>query len=344
MKGLVKYAHGDGNMEIRDVAEPHPGSNEVRIEVKAAGVCGSDLHIYHDDIAIPLKPPVVIGHEFSGVITEIGSGVEGWKIGDRVTSETACEYCGTCHYCRTGFFNLCGERRVLGYWYDGAFAKYTVVPQRSLHALPKGVDFLSGALMEPLACVVHAVLELTSVTTGNVVLVSGPGAIGLATLQVVKSQGAIVVVFGAKSDTHRLKKARELGADHAIDTSGQDLQALVTEITNDMGADVVFECSGAPGAVSAGLEAVKKQGHFTQIGLFGKPITLDFERICYKELVVTGSMGSDWPSWKTALQLVARKKIDLSALVSHEIPLEEWRRAFELFERRDGLKLVLRPS
>ncbi|MDK2799254.1 MAG: L-iditol 2-dehydrogenase [Clostridiales bacterium] len=343
MKALVKYAKGNGNMEIRDVPEPKPGPGQVKIEVKAAGICGSDLHIYHDDIAIPLNPPVVTGHEFCGVVAEVGEGVTDWKPGDRVTSETAYSFCGTCPYCITGYYNLCNNRRTLGYWYNGAFAKYTVVPQERVHALPDNVDFVSGALLEPLACITHAVLELTTITVGDVVLVVGPGAIGLATLQVAKAQGATVVVSGTSVDKERLEMAKKLGADYTINVMEEDLQKFIFELTKGRGVDVVFECSGVARAADDALKVIKKQGQFTQIGLFSKPITIDFEKICYKELKVTGSLGSRWTSWEKAIQLLESGKVQTKPLVSHQMPITEWEKAFKMFENKEGLKLVLTP-
>lgn len=344
MKALVKYVKGNGNMEIRDIPEPKVGPGQVKIEVKATGICGSDLHIYHDDIAIPLNPPVVTGHEFCGVVVEVGEGVTEWKAGDRVTSETAYSFCGKCHYCITGYYNLCNNRKTLGYWYNGAFAKYTVVPQERVHTLPDSIDFVSGALLEPLACITHAVLELTNITVGDVVLVVGPGAIGLGTLQVAKAQGATVIVSGTSIDIERLKMARELGADYTIDVMEEDLEKFIGELTKGRGVDIVFECSGVARAADDALKVIKKQGQFTQIGLFGKPITIDFEKICFKELKVTGSLGSRWTSWEKAIQLVEQGKVKTKPLVSHQMPITEWEKAFKMFESKEGLKLILTPN
>ncbi len=343
MKALVKYAKGPGNMDIRDVPEPHAETGQVKIEVKAAGICGSDIHIYHDDIAIPLKPPVVTGHEFSGVITEIGEEVSGWQIGDRVVSETAYEYCGVCDYCQSGFYNMCNHRKVLGYWFNGVFTHYTVVPAARLHRLPENLDFISGALMEPLACVTHAACELTRIMAGDVVLVTGPGAIGLLALQVAKAQGATVIVAGTNADADRLQKAAELGADVCVDVTAQNLVDTAADITHGYGADVVLECSGNADAANDALLAVRKRGQFTQIGLFGQPVTIDFEKICFKELQVTGSLGSRWLSWKKALQLTAQGHVQLRPLASDIFPLTDWEHAFTLFEKKAGLKLVLTP-
>ena len=330
-------------MEIREIPEPKAGPGQVKIEVKAAGICGSDLHIYHDDIAIPLKPPVVTGHEFCGVVSEVGEGVTEWKCGDRVTSETAYSFCGKCHYCMTGYYNLCNNRKTLGYWYNGAFAKYTVVPQERVHALSDHIDFVSGALLEPLACVTHAVLELTEITVGDVVLVVGPGAIGLAALQAAKVQGATVIVSGTSVDGERLKKAKQLGADYIVDVTQEDLETFIEQFTKGRGVDVVLECSGVAKAADNALKVIKKQGQFTQIGLFGKPISIDFEKICFKELKVTGSLGSKWTSWEKAIQLVEQGKVKTKPLVSHQMPITEWEKAFKMFESKEGLKLILTP-
>jgi L-iditol 2-dehydrogenase len=344
MKGLVKYAKGEGNMAVQEVNEPKAGAGQIKVEIKAAGICGSDLHIYHDDIAgIPINPPVVTGHEFCGIVAEVGQGVKEWQVGDRVTSETAFSFCGECLHCRTGRYNLCNNRRTLGYWYNGVFTKYTVVPKERVHRLPDHIDFIAGALCEPLACVTHAVLELTTITAGDVVLVSGPGSIGLLTLQVAKSQGAIVAVSGTDIDRQRLSVAKQLGADHTVDVTRENIGDFINRLTGGKGADVVLECSGAPRAANDGLVLARKAGQYTQIGLFGKPIQIDFEKICFRELKVTGSLGSTWASWEKAIQLIALGTVNTRVLVSDIMPITDWEKAFAKFEAKEGLKLVLTP-
>ncbi len=343
MKALVKYAEGPGNMEIREVPEPSAGRGQVKIAVAKTGICGSDLHILHSDISIPVKPPVVTGHEFAGTLCEIGPEVEGWKIGDRVVSETAMSYCGSCPACRSGFYNLCPERKTLGYWYDGAFAPFTVVPAARLHRLPDGVSLEDAALAEPLACITHAVMELTTIAPEDVVLVSGPGAVGLATLQVAMAHGARVIVAGTSADAARLEAARELGALRVLNVEREPLAEIVRELTDGAGVDVVLECSGSARAVDAGLSALKRRGQFTQIGLFGKAITVSFELICYRELRVTGSLGSRFSSWEKALALMASGAVRTRPLISHLLPMREWSEAFAMFERKEGLKLLLDP-
>ena len=343
MKALVKYHKGEGNMEIRDLPEPTVGPGQIKIEVKAAGICGSDLHIYHDDIAIPINPPVITGHEFSGVIADLGEGVTGRKIGDRVVSETAYSFCGKCEPCMTGFYNLCNHRKTLGYWFNGVFTNYTVVPAARVHDLPDNVDFVGGALMEPLACVTHAVLELTHITAGDVVLITGPGSIGLLTLQVAKAQGAIVIMTGTDQDQNRLETAQKFGADHCLNVNQQNVLEQIGALTHGKGVDVVLECSGNQKAANDALLAIKKRGQFTQIGLYGKPITIDFEKICFKEIKVTGSLGSRWTSWEKALELSSQGKVQLQPLASHSFPITEWEKAFAMFDQKQGLKLILTP-
>lgn len=344
MKGLVKYDKGPGNMEVREMREPAPGPGQVKIEVKVAGICGSDIHILHSNIAIPVNTPVITGHEYSGVVTELGEGVTTYKVGDRVTSETAFTYCGVCHNCKTGRYNLCDKRLVLGYWFNGAFAKYLLVPEGRIHKLADHISFEEGALLEPAACVTHAAMDLATIQAGNVVLVSGPGAIGLIALQVAKAHGAFVIVSGTNVDSERLEIAKnELGADVIIDVTKEDLQQRIKEITDGTGVDVVLECSGSGLATAAGIEAVKKQGQFIQIGLAGAPFEVNFERICFKEIKVTGSLGSVWTSWKHAIRLLESGQINLKRLASHSFSIDEWEKAFKVFENKEGLKVLIRP-
>jgi L-iditol 2-dehydrogenase len=343
MKALVKYAKGNGNLEIRDVPIPEPGPGQVKIEVKVAGICGSDLHIYHDDIAIPVNPPVVLGHEFSGVVAAVGEGVTTCKPGDRVVSETAYSYCTECALCKSGFYNLCNQRKTLGYWYNGVFAKYTLVPQERIHILPEEIDFVAGAMLEPLACVTHAFFDLANVESTDVVLVSGPGPIGIMTALVAKSQGAYVILSGTTIDKDRLKLAKSLGVDYTVNIEKQDLSSLVDEVTAGVGVDAVFECSGSDAATNAGLRLCKKRGYFVQVGLGGKPIMFDIESVCFREIQLSGSLGSRFASWDKAIKLAASGKVNLLPLASHTMPITEWQGAFELFEKKLCNKVILTP-
>jgi L-iditol 2-dehydrogenase len=342
MRGVVKYARGDGYVDLRDVEEIPPAPNQVKIEVKASGICGSDLHIFHDKIKIPIRPPVVIGHEFSGVVVDKGAKVgDEIKIGDRVTGEPSIEICGKCRYCRSEYYNLCSDRKVLGYWFNGCFTRYCNVT--FVHKLPDNVSFEAGAMTELLACCVHGVIEQTGVSAGDFVAITGPGPVGLFAAQVALAEGGVVMVCGTSADQHRLKLAEELGVHHVLNIDEDDSVKRVKELTEGYGADVVLECSGFPAAARMALDLVRKQGKYTQMGLFGGPIEIDFEKIAFKEIQVTGFVSQRRPAWKRALSLMGRGVIQGEKLISHRFPLDEWRDAFDLFERREGLKLVLIP-
>lgn len=342
MKAVMKVAPGAGHIELRDIPEPNPGPGQVKIRVQAAGICGTDLHIYKDEF--PSRPPVALGHEVAGEIADAGDDVEGLAPGLRVTTETYFSTCGVCRYCRAGRPNLCLGRRSIGSAVNGGFARHVIVPAAGVHALPENVDFEAGALTEPLACVVHGVSTVPTVFPGDVAVVAGPGAIGLLTLQVAKAAGATVVVLGADGDERRLELARSLGADHVVNAQRESPRELVTALTTEgMGADVAYECSGAGQAAAGLLDLVRRAGRYVQIGLFGKPIAWDLDQVCYKELVVTGSNASVPPAWLRALQLLRTGQVRTKPLVTDIFEITEWKAAFEGFERRRGVKTLFVP-
>ena len=343
MKAVMKVATGVGHVEVRDIPEPTPGPGEVLIHVKAAGICGTDLHIYHDEFKT--VPPVVLGHEVAGEVAMLGEGVEGIAEGERVTTETYYSTCGECRYCRDGRNNLCLQRRSIGSAVNGGFTDYVVVPATNVHTLPESVDFEAGALTEPLACVVHGVLNWRTVSAGDVAIIAGPGAIGLLTLQVVKASGATVVLLGTNVDETRLTLGRELGADHVVNVQQEDPTELIADITSEgLGADVVYECSGAGPAALQLMPLVRRRGRYAQVGLFGKPVAWDLDEVCYKELVVTGSNASVPSSWNRALDLLATGAVDTKRLITHRFPVTEWEEAFAVFDSKVGVKTLLTPA
>ncbi len=343
MIALCKVAAGVGHVEIREVPRPLPAADEILVHVQAAGICGSDLHIYNWATRVAMAPPVVMGHEFSGVIEELGCEVEGFRAGERVTAEPTYHVCGHCRYCQSGRYNLCHERRVLGFAVDGAFAQYIRVPGTRVHRLPESVDYTVGAMTEPFACCVHGLYELTGVAVNEFAVVSGPGAIGLMCVQLLKLAGARVAVIGVTADAERLFLANRLGADHTINVEKEDALSIVKDLTAGWGADIVVECSGSQAAANSGLEIVRKGGRYTQIGLFGRPITLDFEKVAYKEIQLTGSFAQKWSAWKTALALMAAGKVELAPLVSDVLPLKDWNRGFQKLNSKQGMKIILTP-
>ena len=341
MLAVVKAARGEGNVALREMPIPAPGSGEILLAVRAAGICGTDLHIYHDEY--PTQPPVILGHELAGEVAAIGDGVTRVAPGDRITTETYFHLCGTCRFCRGGQPNLCPERRSIGSAVNGGFAPFVVVPERNVHRLPDGLSLREAALTEPIACVVHGALELPKVSAGDVAIVAGPGAIGLLTLQVARAAGAAVIVLGTAADRRRLALANDLGAARVIDISEEDPAPIVSGLTGGWGADIVFECSGAGPAALDLLRYVRRGGQYAQIGLFGKPVAWDLDTVCMKELRVTGSNASVPSAWRTALRLLADGSVRTGPLISDVYPLTGWADAFARFEAREGVKLLLEP-
>lgn len=340
MKGVAKLAPGDGHVGLLEVPMPEVRANHVLIEVKATGVCGTDIHIYHGEYAA--NPPVIMGHEVAGLVADVGEGVTNCQVGDRVTCETYFSVCNECDFCRAGLPNLCPQRKSIGSGVHGGFTQYVLVPAHNIHHLPANVDLIAGALSEPLTCCVHA-LERTHVEPGETVIVSGPGAIGLLMAQVVKAAGAKVVVLGTGADTARLVMAQTLGADLALNVEEGTTPQIVADLTGGVGADVVFECAGVGASAQSCLKLVRRRGRYGQVGLFGKPITWDLDLVCYKELEVHGSFAHLPSAWRKALKLMASGQVQTRPLVSAILPITEWQAAFDAFERRDGLKIVLTP-
>ena len=343
MLAVRKIARGLGNIELQDVPEPRAGADQVVIEVDSAGICGTDLHIYLDEFET--SPPVTIGHELAGVIVELGKGVIGWSVGDRVTTETYFSTCGSCLDCRRGRRNLCTKRRSIGSKQDGAFAQYLLTPASNLHRVPDGLDLESAALTEPLACTVYAVLERAGVRPGENVVLTGPGPIGLLALQLAKLAGASAVMLGTDLDIDRLKLAKDLGADGVVNVEEvDDVVEAVAGLLGTEGADLVVECSGAAPAAKTLIDVARRGARFCQIGLFGKPITFNQDAVCYKELVVTGTNASVTPGWPKALKLLARKQIDVQRLITHRFAIAEWYRALEIVKNKKGVKVMLKPE
>lgn len=342
LKAIVKTQVGKGYVEFADVDEPKPGRGEVKILVESAGICGTDVKIRKGEAWS--NPPVILGHEYSGVIEEIGEGVDGLKIGDRVISETAQVICGSCYYCLTGSPLMCPSRLSIGYGVNGAFAKYIVVRKGIVHAIPDSISFDEAALCEPLAVAVHAVCDAIRLLPTDKVLVNGPGPIGLLVAQVAKSFGCLVVIAGVDSDTQRLELARELGIDYAVNSQAEDLPGLVRAVTDGDGVDFAFDCSGVQAAIQSTMNMLRRKGTLVQVGLTREELSIPYALLPQRELAIQGTFGHNWSSWETGLELMRTGKIATKPLVSDVFPLERWQEAFDLAESQRGVKVLFHPN
>jgi len=343
MRALVKYESGVGNVDLLDVAEPPCGDNQVKIEVTHCGVCGTDLHVYHD--TFKNYPPVILGHEFAGIVVETGKNVKSVASGESVTVLPASAVmCGECIYCRTGNFMFCSQRRGMGHGVNGALARYAVVRRDQVYSIPEGFSIAEAALCEPFACAVQATIELTNVRLGDVALISGPGPIGLMCLKILAAEGIKTIVAGLTDDELRLQAASRMGATVVVDVNKQDLQSIVLEETSGRGVDVAFECSGAAASIRSCLEALRRLGSYTQVGISGRDVTLNFDSILYKQLHVAGSVAYSVSTWDRLLKILNQRAIKLEDLITHTLPLDRWREAFDLCERKVALKVLLSPS
>lgn len=340
MKALVKFGRGREGMEIREVPEPVPGPGEIKIAVRAAGICGSDIHTMFDERKAVL--PVILGHEFAGQVCALGEGAADFRIGDWVVALPATGGCGSCFYCRRGEYTLCEHRRSIGTHLDGAMAEYLVIPEKFAFHVPQNVaDKSLMAICEPLCCAVRGIMERIEVRPHDVAVVSGPGLFGLLSLQLLKLRGARVIVSGLPADAGRLALAAELGAD-AVVTSPEALAEQV-RAENPLGADIVVEATGAVSSVHTCIDVVKKHGTYLQIAIFSRDIPFPMDDVLHKEVYVTGTNSTAASSWKTALSLVEQGRLRLEPLVSLRLPLVEWERGFDAAIEKRAYKVFLLP-
>ena len=340
MKALVKKSAGIGNIELMEVHEPKPKSTEVKIEVKAAAICGTDIHIYYDEY--PNCPPVILGHEMAGIVVEVGKDVKKVKIGDRVTSETFKYTCGTCYFCQIGQIAHCPKRLSMGVHVDGTFTKYLIQREESIHLLPDNIEFGAGALSEPLATAVHSIYERANIIPGDIVMISGPGPIGLLCLQAVKNLNATVILCGITKDENRLVFGKKLGADYTINVEKDSLN-LIQDLTNGLGVDTAIECAGAKASLDQCINLVRKGGQLIKVGLYGRNVEINIDQTVIKELNIKPSFTYRHETWERAMKLLREDKIKTAPLVSGEFTLKDWEKAFEAVKENKGLKYLLIP-
>jgi L-iditol 2-dehydrogenase len=360
---LVEYNH----FVYGDAPDPKPGAAEVLICVKACGICGSDVHGM-DGSTGRRRPPIIMGHEASGVITALGAGVANWRVGDRVTFDSTV-YCGNCDYCRRGQVNLCDNRRVLGvsceeYRCHGAFAEFVVVPQHILYRLPDAVTFEQAAMIEALSVAVHAVHRAatghrappgsadTSLgpippapagAKGSAVVV-GAGMIGLLVVQALRAAGWTQVI-AVDLEEQKLNLAKQFGAHAAIKADAGNVASEVIRLTGGKGADAALEVVGATPTVQTAVACVRKGGTVVLVGNLAKEVTFPLQAAVTRELNVFGSCASAG-EYTECLQLLARGAVNVNALISAVAPLSEGAQWFARLQKKESglMKVVLTPG
>ena len=344
MKALILEDYK--KLTFTDTPDPEiQNPRDIIVRVKAAAICGSDVHGF-DGSTGRRKPPVIMGHEAAGVVSAVGSLVKDFKTGDRVTFDSTI-YCGRCFYCQNGDVNLCDNRMVLGvscdeYRRNGAFAEYVTVPDHICYHLPGGLSFEEAAMTEPAGVAAHA-FRVASPSLNESAAVVGSGLIGLLLIQILRASIAGPIV-ALDTDEKRRQKSLEYGADFAFDPADPGLLAKVREISAGRGIDRVFEAVGATAPVQTAISITRKGGSVTLIGNISAKIELPLQSVVTRQIRLQGScaIAGEYP---IALDLMARKKIDVRALISKTAPLSEGQIWFDrLYNREDNLlKVVLLP-
>lgn len=343
MQALI--LHAPRVLTLRDVPEPQIGSEEVLIEVKACGICGSDVHGYDGSTGRRI-PPLIMGHEASGVVAQTGSGVTSFRIGDRVTFDSTVS-CGHCRFCKRGEINLCESRRVLGvscadFRCDGAFAQYVAVPHHIVYPLPDDFPFENAALIEAVSIAVHAA-RISQIQPGSAAAVVGAGMIGLLAIQALRAFGCNSVV-AVDVDAGRLDLARQLGADDAILGTGPEAIARLKRIAGGDGPDMVVEAVGAQDPISTAIEGVRRGGTVTLIGNLAPQVTIPLQSVVTRQLRLLGSCASSG-EYPECIEFMTKGAIRVEPLISAVAPLADGAAWFDrLYRRERGLmKVILRP-
>jgi L-iditol 2-dehydrogenase len=338
---LTEYMH----LELTPMPEPAIGPDDVLVRVRACGICGSDVHGFDGSTGRRI-PPLVMGHEASGEVAQIGSAVADLHPGERVTFDSTI-YCGRCFYCAAGDVNLCDNREVLGvspgpYRRHGAFAEFVSVPRRIVYRLPDTISFEQAALIEAVSVAVHAV-GLIPVQQGETAVVVGSGMIGLLAIQAARLAGCARVV-AIDIDDDRLRLARQLGATEALNSRSVDPADAVRELTAGRGAGVVVECLGAGETVRTAIACARKGGMVALVGNLAPAVELPLQDVVTRQIRLQGSCASSG-EYPAVIELLAKNAIQVDPLISAVAPLGEGPAWFQrLYRREPGLmKVILRP-
>lgn len=344
MKAIVYY--GVENIKIEQLPIPECNENELRVKIDACSVCGTDLKAYKSGNP-RIKAPIVMGHEFTGIIDVVGENVKGYNLGERIVMATSVS-CGSCYYCKKGSNNLCSDLKPMGFSYNGGMAEYTIIPEDAIkngHVIkvPNSVKAEHAALAEPLSCAVNSI-ENCNVEEGDTVVVSGAGPMGILNLCVAKEYGAKKTILSEISQ-NRLEQAGQF-CDRLVNPAKEDLAQVAKDETGDVGADVVIVAAPAAAPQEQALDVVRKRGTvclFASLPAGKSMLNIDSRKIHYGEIRVVGSSDSTPKQVKKAVELLQSKSFPADKIASHILKFEEILKAFELMISGEALRVILKP-
>lgn len=333
--------HGPGDLRVEEVPVRKLKDNEVKIQVKYCGICGTDIHIFHGDGGCcDVTPPLVPGHEFSGVVAEVGAGVKTVKVGDRVTGDPN-DMCGECYFCKNGMQHFCKNNIGIGTTVDGGFAEYVIMREKQVYKVSDDLSFIEAAMTEPISCCLHGI-DLCNIKAGDTVLVIGGGPIGMIMMQLAKNAGASKVIMSEPVEEKR-EQALKLGATKTIDPLHEDVEAVLAEYCENV--NVVIECVGN---VHTQADAVRFAGKGATIMYFGlaapeESFPIRPDDIFKKELHITSSYINPY-SFERAIQILESGTVELESLITNVVPLDNIADVFTKPEYRRTGKVMIQIS
>lgn len=324
---------------FRQVPVPKPGPDQVLVKIKKIGICGSDIHVYHGTHPYT-SYPVTQGHEVSGQIAETGEYVKGLEVGQRVTIEPQV-FCGRCHPCLHGKYNLCENLKVMGFQTTGTASEYFAVDASKVTLLPEGMTYSEGAMIEPLAVTVHAAKRFPDLK-GAKAAVLGCGPIGILLIQSLKALGA-AQVFATDISDSRLELAESVGADYTVNTGKEDFASALTEAFGPDKADVIYECAGSDITMDQAIQNARKGSTIILVAVFGKRANVDLAKLNDSELDLNTSMMYRHEDYVDAIRFVKEGKVQLGPLQSAHFAFEDYQKAYEYIDnnRESTMKVLI---
>jgi alcohol dehydrogenase/L-iditol 2-dehydrogenase len=339
MIAVVNYAPEKGSVELRELDIPLIGEDDVLLKVENVGVCGSDLHQWTADHSWHVNYPVVLGHEFGGIIVKSGKNVLSWKEGDRVVSETAAIINPQSPMTKAGLYNLDPDRKGFGYGVNGAMTQFVRVPSRCLHHVPANLSFEQACLTEPCCVAYNAVAVNANIKPGDRVIVLGPGTIGILCAAAAKLCGAHVAIVGLEADRTRLNIAKKYGCEAIVGDATEWAFAA-----DGMGADVIIDAAGISQTLKIALQLVRPKGQIIKVGWGPQPLNFSLDPLVQKNITLQGSFSHNWPIWGKVIGLLSSGLLDVWPIIGGVWTLNDWHTAFEKMHRGEVVKSVLKPS